>query len=98
MAFEAEFLEWWKAYPNRVGKIAAQAAYRKAKKLATAQELLDGIERYRHMKPDYADWCHPTTWLNHGRWMDEAAAPAKTPKGATNFTRVWDRYFDRGKP
>lgn len=24
------------------------------------------------MKPTYADYCHPKTWLHQGRWMDEA--------------------------
>ena len=74
LMFEAEFEEWWKAYPKRVGRIAAKAAYTKARKGGVPSEvLLDGIAAYRRMKPSYADWCHPTTWLNQGRWMDEPA-------------------------
>lgn len=71
----SEFETFWKQYPRRVGKLAAQKAYRKARQRASAQELLDGIERYRKSKPSYADWCHPATFLNQGRWMDEIDAP-----------------------
>jgi hypothetical protein len=78
--FDAEFEQWWKAYPKRVGRIAAQAAFRKVRKRGVPfSVLLVGIEAYRQMKPSYADWCHPTTWLNQGRWMDEVDDPQVRP-------------------
>ena len=73
-----EFETFWQVYPKKVGKLAAQQAYKKARRLATAEMLLAGVERYTRNKAEYADWCHPTTWLNQGRWMDEDTAP--TPR------------------
>jgi hypothetical protein len=66
-----EFETFWKRYPRRVGKLAAMKAYRKARTLATDQEILDGVDRYIAAKPAYADWCFPATFLNQGRWLDE---------------------------
>lgn len=66
-----EFEMFWAQYPKKVGKLAAQKAYAHARRLASAEDILTGIEAYRRTKPAYADWAHPTTWLNQGRWMDE---------------------------
>lgn len=74
MTLTTDFSEWWSAYPRRVGKLAALKAYTKARSMASAQELLSGIDRYKRAKPDYADFCFPATFLNQGRWMDEADA------------------------
>lgn len=71
----AGFNEFWYRYPRRVGKLAARAAYTKALKLTTHEELMAGVERYIKSKPAYADWCHPRTWLSQGRWEDELPAP-----------------------
>lgn len=47
---------------------------------ATPEELLEGAKRYRErqidrntykLKDDGKYTCHPSTWLNQGRWMDE---------------------------
>lgn len=65
------FVAFWSAYPRRTAKLAAVKAYQRALRLASPQEILDGVERYKSNKPAYADWCHPATWLNQGRWMDE---------------------------
>src|SRR5690242_11315797 len=73
---KSEFDRWWASYPRKVGKLAAQKAYHKARRLATAEELLRGIESYIRMKPSYADYCHPKTFLDQGRWLDEAPARA----------------------
>lgn len=74
----AEFTAFWNAFPRRVGRLAAEKAYVKARTLhgATQAELLDGIRRYVEGKPAYADYCHPVTWLNQGRWMDDYDPPA----------------------
>jgi hypothetical protein len=72
-SFDADFEEFWRLYPRRVGKIAAQKEYDKVRRGGTTQdELLDGITQYVKTKPSYADYCHPRTWLAQGRWMDEA--------------------------
>lgn len=69
----AEFSEFWTSYPRRVGKLAAAKAYAKARQIASAGEILKGVAAYVANKPEYADWCHPATFLSHGRWMDEYA-------------------------
>jgi len=71
---------FWQAFPRKVGKIAAQKAFQKAiKGGATIDALLDGIARYVQHKPQYADYCHPVTWLNQGRWLDEYEPKATKP-------------------
>lgn len=68
---DQDFETWWQKYPRKVAKFAAQKAYRKARRMASVQELIDGIDRYVAHKPAYADFCHAATWLNSGRWLDE---------------------------
>jgi hypothetical protein len=70
-AMQGEFDTWWKAYPEKVGKLAAMKAYEKARKLATAEQLLEGVAAYRQHKPGWKAWAHASTYLNEGRWMDE---------------------------
>lgn len=70
-----DFLAFWAAYPRRVGKLDAEKAYEKARRRASADEILAGVEIYKRNKPEYADWAHPSTWLNKGRWMDEYEEP-----------------------
>lgn len=76
--FGSDFAVWWKAYPDKVGKGAAEKAWPKARKLAPLADLLDAIERYKRDKPPDRDWCHPATWLNQKRWLDEPAGSAET--------------------
>lgn len=72
------FRKFWACYPRKTGKLGAQKAFTKALKLATVDEIVAGVERYILRKPDYADYCHPETFLNKGRWMDEDDAPRTT--------------------
>jgi hypothetical protein len=67
-AFEA----FWDAYPRKVGKKAALAAFNKARKIATVQQICTGAGRYAD-DPNREDTftAHPTTWLNEGRWDDD---------------------------
>ncbi len=76
----SDFDIFYAAYPRRVGKLDAIKAYAKARTVATADEILAGVENYKRHKPEYADWCHPATWLNKGRWMDEYDEPQTAPK------------------
>jgi len=64
---------FWKIYPRKVGKQAAQKAFIKALKVAQLEEILAGAERYAN-DPNRVDafTAHPTTWLNAGRWADPA--------------------------
>jgi hypothetical protein len=77
-SFAAEFAEFWKAYPIRKGKGAAERKYRAARKRASAAEILAGVQRYvaelaanPDLPPKYAEG-----WLNADRWLDEDAPSA----------------------
>jgi hypothetical protein len=79
MAIAEDFAAFWANYPRRTAKLAALKAYEKARRIDSAANILAGVERYKRNKPEYADWCHPTTFLNQGRWMDEDDAPVVVP-------------------
>ena len=66
------FGEFWKVYPRKVEKIAAQKAFEKALQIVTADVIIDGARRYAN-DPNRVDayTAHPSTWLNAGRWDDE---------------------------
>lgn len=78
---DAEFDAFWRNYPRRIGKLAARKAFEKAiRGGATTGDLLAGIMDYIKHKPEYADYQHPASWLNAGRWMDEWDAPVAKVK------------------
>ncbi len=54
-------------------------AFRAALAKTDIDTLLAGVEKYRKIKPDYADWAMPATWLNGERWLDEATASGAKP-------------------
>jgi len=70
------FDEFWKVYPNKVGKDAARKAFDKRD---VTRELLDemlaAIAAQRQSKKwtdDAGQYIpNPATWLNQGRWQDE---------------------------
>jgi len=68
------FDEFWRAWPNRVAKAAARKAFKKALEVTTLEAILQGVARYIQNKPAYADYCHPSTWLNQERWEDAPAS------------------------
>lgn len=80
MAYEADFNTFWSVYPRKISKLAAKKAYEKARKSgATQAQLLSGVTEYVKHKPGYADFAHPATWLNQGRWMDEWESGTPAP-------------------
>ncbi|HWO88898.1 MAG TPA: hypothetical protein VNL98_07085 [Gemmatimonadales bacterium] len=87
-ALAADFAEFWRVYPHRVGKLRAQQAYAKARQRASAREILAGVERYTAMKPAWQQWAHPSSWLNAGRWLDEYAPE---PEPADRRVPRWAR-------
>ena len=73
------FESFWQAYPRKVGKGAAEKAFNKLKPDA---ELLEKMKLALQAQAIYRreaqkagtflpDWCHPSTWLNGQRWLDE---------------------------
>lgn len=78
-----DFEAWWASYPRKVGKQAACAAWRKARRKAgSAQKLHDAMTAH------IAGWRatgtaeqyipHPATWLNEGRYDDPAPRATTT--------------------
>ena len=79
------FARWWEAYPNKVGKQAAERAYAAACRKIGGPDppavLLDGLKRALASGVwDEGFIPHPTTWLNQGRWDDEPAPRTSTRK------------------
>ena len=72
------FARFWTAYPRKVGKRTALAAFDRAARRAQPSVIADGAERYRD-DPNREDafTAHPTTWLNRDGWED-APLPAKS--------------------
>jgi hypothetical protein len=66
-----EFLDWYLEYPRKESKGVAEKAYAKARKIATAEELVEGAIRYRD-DPNREDQFTklPATWLNGKCWED----------------------------
>lgn len=70
------FAEFWKAYPHKVGKGAAEKAWNKIRpSKSLVAEILQAVERAKKS----AQWQkeggryipNPATWLNQKRWEDE---------------------------
>jgi hypothetical protein len=72
IAHEFESL-FWPVCIRKIGKGAARKAYRVARKLASAAELVEGMRRFSAAKADTEPQfiAHPATWLNQQRWLDE---------------------------
>lgn len=70
---DAVFDQWWREYPNKVGKPDAKKKYGIALNKASAGELLEGLRQYVSSKPPDRQWCNPATWLHQERWRDEPA-------------------------
>jgi hypothetical protein len=69
----AEFVEFWAAYPNKVGKPDARLKFQKALEKAELPEILAGLHRYVTGRPPDRPWCNPATWLHQERWNDQPA-------------------------
>jgi uncharacterized protein YdaU (DUF1376 family) len=80
-SFDKEFSEsFWPAYPNKVGKPAAERAYQAARKRgADLARIMAGLTRYMRDKPVDRPWLNPATFLNQERWADEPASAAVLP-------------------
>jgi len=80
---------FWKTYPQKVGKGAAQASFvrvMKSKKV-DFETLMAGLKSYCN-KTDDRPWCNPATWLNQARWLDEPIAGNEPKKPAAQVRRM----------
>lgn len=86
----SEFEEsFWRFYPHKVGKRDAEKAYKSARRRATREAILEGLERYKRSKPPDRAWCNPSTFLNQDRWEDRPAPPASS-RADRNATKIYD--------
>lgn len=79
------FNEFWAAYPRKIGKPAAERAYRKIKP-AEHEALMGGLAVWvkywdERGQPEYTP--HPSTFLNQRRWEDQP-----TPKMPVKESRL----------
>jgi hypothetical protein len=97
------FDEFWKHYPRREAKAAARKAWDKAIKKVGPQEILDGLTAHA-FSPDPQYRPLPASWLNAGRWEDEASVhqlrPADPHAGKTKYAEmspgVWQECHPEG--
>ena len=70
---EDTFNQFWKLYPRRMGKRAAQLKFRKACERADIFDIMKGLKeavvRFKTTDPRFIP--HPATWLHQDRWLDE---------------------------
>ena len=79
-----DFLEFWQAYPKKVGKGAAWSAWKKTKKQRPPNgrvvEAVNTQKRSEQWRKDDGQYIpNPATWLNQHRWEDEAEAAHQEP-------------------
>lgn len=83
VVYPAGFIDFWEAYPKKVGKQAAVKSFARAVKTVDLQTILNAVEQQKHS----AQWTrdngqyipNPATWLNQGRWDDEATEVQQAP-------------------
>ena len=83
------FEQFWKHYPRKVAKRAAQMAFNRLTKDEQAQavEAIEQHVAYWKLKGTEMEFiCHATTWLNQGRWEDELDM---TPKELKRPSLPW---------
>lgn len=84
------FEAWYATYPRRQGRGQALKAFRAALRKTDFDTLMAGVARYKTgLKPDYADWAMPATWLNGERWLDEASASGVVPQQPKNGPKAF---------
>lgn len=96
---DPDFEAFYAAYPKRVARKAAEAAWAKAMKDgADAAMVIAGAKRYageRHDEnPRYTK--NPATWLNQGCWLDEPQVRQRERTVTENDERI--AQFLRGSP
>lgn len=71
----SEFDQWWKVVPRKKAKGDARNAFKAARKIASLDELIDGmtrsIRRWEAEGRDASKIPYPATWLRAESWDDE---------------------------
>lgn len=93
------FPRFWKLYPNKKGKAAAEKAWAKLK---VTPELFNLIAQGLAKQCASLAWTkdggqfipHPATWLNGKRWEDEVTAPSNVHQFQPRRQANGPDYFD----
>jgi len=88
----SEFESFWKLYPRKVGRGAAEKAFTKALSKSSADEIMSGLMNYAQSRalPEMQFIPHAATWLNQERWTDiveHSAAASSTSSVAEDIIR-----------
>jgi uncharacterized protein YdaU (DUF1376 family) len=65
--------EFWPTFPNKTAKPYALKCFMRARKRASLETIMEGLDRYIATKPPDRPWLNPSTFLNQDRWGDQAA-------------------------
>jgi hypothetical protein len=88
---DADFDDFYAAYPKKVGKGAALKAWKAATKKATVSDITAGLKAYLPIwattDPQFIP--NPATWLNQERWADEVRP---TKPAATGDEPYWSNW------
>lgn len=96
------FPKFWKLYPNKKGKAAAEKAW---KKLKVTDDLFNLIAQGLAKQCSSQSWTkdggqfipHPSTWLNGKRWEDEVKPTSNVhPFPQSRHTGFADRDYTAG--
>jgi hypothetical protein len=103
LSSDFEFEDFWKLWPNKVGKPAALKAFVSARRRAGIDAIVEGVFAYIRDKPPDRSWLNPATFLNQNRWEDK---PAQVQNGKTssissacdNLVQLVNAGFGRAAP
>ena len=81
--YTADFLEFWGAYPNKIGKDAAFSKWKAKKGKPKIAEILEKIEAQKkteQWRKDGGQFIpNPATYINQARWFDEVKVVSNKP-------------------
>jgi hypothetical protein len=93
------FAQFWKIYPVRKDRKRAEDNFRRALKIAKAEEILAGAERYAaEVENDGRDRRFiksPVSWLSGECWRDEILPPRRRPAAAVREVEPGDEWMLR---
>lgn len=88
------FLAFWQAYPRRIGKGAARAAFLKAEKIADPNYIVQAALTYaRYVVDEGIEQQfipHAATWLNGERWEDDLESEKASRKNVNGWGSALD--------
>ncbi|EIM14014.1 hypothetical protein [Pseudomonas chlororaphis] len=96
------FPKFWKLYPNKKGKVAAEKAWKKLKVTSELFALIaEGLAKQAVSEPWVKDGGkfipHPSTWLNGRRWEDEVKLASNVHQfPQSRHTGFADRDYQAG--